>query len=123
MCMNMYEYLVNKEVIFITEAEFLPTSNIKKHEAKFIKDKQIFKIPFNKAIIGLGRTGQKTIKEIYRKYSIENTDDELHFGVRFECPFNKKLEKFVKNIQYDFKFSKDFDGNSLKNIRTFCVNH
>lgn len=123
MCMNMYEYLVNKEVIFITEAEFLPTSNIKEYEAKFIKDKKIFKIPFNKAIIGLGRTGQKTIKEIYRKYSIENTDDELHFGIRFECPFNKKLEKFVKNIQYDFKFSKDFDGNSLKNIRTFCVNH
>lgn len=78
--------------------------------------------PNTKYFIGVGRAGNKFMKQYYRHNNISLVDNEIHFGVRFECEFNKKIEELAKK-QYDFKYFKSFTDNNLKSIRTFCVNH
>ena len=69
-------------------------------------------------ILGVGREGSKWLNELFEKYHVEMTQNQVDIGVRVECP-NIVMEEINENL-YEAKFIYKTSVGST--VRTFCSN-
>lgn len=112
---RIYEDLIKKGVIFFFNKEITDVD----FEQKLIRfENGCF--GYDNLQIGLGRTGDVFLKKLIDKYNLKYSKGSVHIGGRFECQMTKVIENIVENIQYDFKFYKQYTDEI--SLRTFCAN-
>ncbi len=72
--------------------------------------------------IGAGKVGVKFVKKLVEKHSINIFHGFANVGGRFETSMNSAIHKFVEEVQYDYKFYKEYSSDRM-GIRTFCTNN
>lgn len=77
------------------------------------------KIEANKVIIAAGRSGSKWTKSICKKLGIENEDNKVDIGVRFECPA-EIWEEVTKEVYESKIIYRSRTSGTM--CRTFCMN-
>jgi len=108
---KIHDFLIKNKVELIFNLDVTDID----YENKVINDY----IHYDYCQIGLGRTGYKQIKKLVPDNSFDF--DTIHIGGRFETHYNYNIKKIAEDIQYDFKFIKQYEKDI--SIRTFCVNH
>jgi uncharacterized FAD-dependent dehydrogenase len=119
---NWYQYLVDKGVKFIWEAEvysidfngnyisYNPNNNSKLVAA--------WHLDYDELIFAVGKSGIDFAQQLSNDYKLPTEPKSVQIGVRFEAP-QKYFQKLI-DISYDFKLYQKFDNVSL---RSFCTNN
>lgn len=74
--------------------------------------------------IGIGKSGVQFVEQLVEKYSIPINHGYANVGGRFETKCNPTIQKFADDVQYDFKFYKEYilPTSGIKiGVRTFCT--
>lgn len=69
-------------------------------------------------MLAVGREGSKWLTDIFEKYNVEMTQNQVDIGVRVECP-NIIMEEINENL-YEGKFI--YKTSIGSTVRTFCSN-
>lgn len=69
-------------------------------------------------MLAVGREGSKWLSDIFEKYNVEMTQNQVDIGVRVECP-NIIMEEINENL-YEGKFI--YKTSIGSTVRTFCSN-
>ncbi len=74
--------------------------------------------------VGVGKSGVQFVEQIVDKFSIPIESGFANVGGRFETKCNPVIQRFADDIQYDFKFYKEYTlpSSGIKiGVRTFCT--
>lgn len=115
---KIYSYLSNKvEFLFKTKVEDL-IFNETKNQIKGIKIKSGKEFYGDNVILAVGRNGSNWLDDIFNKYNIPMSNNQVDFGVRVETS-NSIMEEINKTL-YEGKFV--FESSVGTSVRTFCSN-
>jgi len=118
-----YEYLVDKGVKFIWEAE-VTKIDFKINMIFHITPGKYGDLPlpdmtsYDELIFAVGKSGIDFAQSLSNEYKLPTEPKSVQIGVRFEAP-QKYFQKLI-DISYDFKLYQKFDNVSL---RSFCTNN
>lgn len=114
---RVYEFMKDRGVKFMFDTEVI---DILLPEKKLIiSDGSV--IDYTILQVGLGKTGNHLFDKICSRYNLKMGSSYANIGGRFEIPFNENVSNIANNIQYDFKFFKEY--NNGISVRTFCTNN
>ena len=99
---SWYDYLVSKNVNFRWEEKITDIDFDKKEVHT-----ELYSMPYNKLIFGVGKSGIDFTSEIMKKYDLPTEEKPAQVGVRFEAP-QKHFQKLI-DVAYDFKLYRKFE--------------
>ena len=115
---RIFEYLKDKiDMRFATKVDDIIVEN-NKIKGVIFGDKNPETIEADYVVLAVGREGSKWLTELFEKYHIEMTQNQVDIGVRVECP-NIIMEE-INNTLYEGKFLYKTSVGST--VRTFCSN-
>ena len=114
---NFSDYLENKGVELLENADVEDIKSIKKDEHEITYKDKIIKA--KKVIVAPGRTGAKWVQELADKYNISYVSQSIEIGVRVEV--RKEILEDITSVIYDPTIFIKTDTYTDE-IRTFCTN-
>ena len=118
---NFTEYLKNKGVSVLENAEVFDITPVKRneYEIKYKTNKKETSVTGRHVIVAPGRTGAKWVQELADKYKIDYVSQSIEIGVRVEV--RKEILEDITSVIYDptIFIKTDTYGDE---IRTFCTN-
>lgn len=118
---NMVKFIQDK-VDLMTNTQVKDVDIICEHDYRVSaenKDKEEFSIHAKYIIIATGRSGSKWTKNICQKLEIDNQDNKVDIGIRFECP--AEIWDSITQEVYESKIIYR-SRNTGCECRTFCMN-
>ena len=112
---SCYDYLVSKNVNFRWEEKIIDIDFDKKEVHT-----ELYSMPYDKLIFGVGKSGIDFTSEIMKKYDLPTEEKPAQVGVRFEAP-QKHFQKLI-DVAYDFKLYRKFEDEGVS-LRSFCTNN
>ncbi len=118
---RVYKYMRERHVRFYWETEIVEVDLNNKFMVGVGEHEEQLIFNFEAVQFGVGKTAVDFTKDICKKHELASRSGVANIGGRFETPYNDKIKHVAENIQYDFKFHKEYMAGT--SIRTFCVNN
>lgn len=113
---RIFEYLETKiDFKFATNVKDIIVDNNKVHGIILDNDE---KIESEYVLLGVGREGSKWLSDLFDKYKVEMSQNQVDIGVRVEVP-NLVMDEINRNL-YEGKFV--YKTSNGSKVRTFCSN-
>lgn len=120
MAINMYKYMVAEGVDFMMKTTVTDIDFGDKRISYIRSDRKSGVLEYDYVQIGAGKVGVPFVDMLINRYNILKDPGYANVGGRFETKCSDTIKKFADEIQYDFKFLKEYNDGKMQ-IRTFCT--